>query len=483
MAKTAILAIRIISDATKAAKGFQQTESAADRMGRRTQRASNIAKVGLLALAAGAFSSAKAAAADERGQAVLAQALKNSTGARKADVRSVESWIDKTQRATGIADDQLRPALTNLVGATHDVAKAQELAGLAMDISTRYGKPLTSVSEALAKGYAGNTTALGRLVPGIDKALLKSGDFNAIQKELAKTVGGSAAAAAKTNEGKTARMAIAYGELQETVGGFLLPILSALVVLLTGAANFVERNATAVAILAGGLGTVAAAVIGLNTAYKSYKAIMEAARVAQLAFNLVMAANPVVLVVLAIVALAAAFVIAYKKSATFRGIVQAVGTAGKAAIGWVVDKAKALWSQLGKLGPAASRAKAIGVGAFRAYTAPIRTVISLVKSVVGWIKRIHFPSPPGWMKKAGGFFGLGGDTPRPPSAGGRRRVAAGGRGGPGDSYLSVPVGGSSSGGNVYITVSGALDPVAVAKQIYDLLRQYGIRIGRPVVVS
>lgn len=477
MAKTAILAIRIISDATKAAKGFQQAETAAERMGRRTQRASNVAKVGLLALAAGAVSSAKAAAADERAQAVLAQALKNSAGARKADVASVESWIDKTQRATGIADDQLRPALSNLVGATKDVAKAQELAGLAMDISTRYGKPLTSVSEALAKGYAGNTTALGRLVPGIDKALLASGDFTKIQKELAKATGGAAAKAAQTNEGKTARMAIAYGELQETLGAFLLPMLSQLAVLLTGVANFVERNSTKVAILAGALGTAAVAVIGINTAFKSYKAIMEAARVAQLAFNVVMAANPAVLVVLAVVALAAGLVLAYKKSEKFRSVVQAVGRAGRAAIGWVVDKATALWSQLGKLGPAANKVKSLGVAAFRAYTSPIRTVIKLVSSVVGWIKKIHFPKPPKWLGKVGGLVGLGGDS-RPPSPGGGGRTTPGGRGGPGDGGFSIPIGGGGWGSPIVINISGALDAVSVADQVDKLLRRRGLRVGR-----
>lgn len=53
------------------------------------------------------------------------------------------------------------------------------------------------------------------------------------------------------------------------------------------------------------------------------------------ALNLVMSANPIVLAVAAIVALAAGFYIAYKKSETFRNIIQAVWGAIKTGFGWV----------------------------------------------------------------------------------------------------------------------------------------------------
>lgn len=60
---------------------------------------------------------------------------------------------------------------------------------------------------------------------------------------------------------------------------------------------------------------------------------------AQALLNAVMALNPITLIVIALVALAAALVIAYKKSETFRAIVQAMWQAIQIAAMWVWEKA------------------------------------------------------------------------------------------------------------------------------------------------
>jgi hypothetical protein len=139
------------------------------------------AALGGLAVAAVDFS--KAAAEDAQQAEILALALKKTTGATDGQVASVEEWISAQGRALGFADDQLRPALGQLVRATGDVAKAQSLAATAMDVATATGKPLESVSTALAKAAAGQTTALAKLVPGMDKAVLESKDLTKIQAE------------------------------------------------------------------------------------------------------------------------------------------------------------------------------------------------------------------------------------------------------------------------------------------------------------
>jgi TP901 family phage tail tape measure protein len=94
------------------------------------------------------------------------------------------------------------------------------------------------------------------------------------------------------------------------------------------------------------------------------KAVAAATRVwaaAQAVFNAVMDANPIALVILAIVALGAALVLAYKKSSTFRNIVNAtfngLKTVVQAVIGFVVPFVQKHWKLmlaiiLGPLGPA-----------------------------------------------------------------------------------------------------------------------------------
>jgi len=134
----------------------------------------------------------------------------------------VDDFIDKTQRASGVADDQLRPALGQLAAATGNLYAAQNLLNLALDVSAGTGRDLTSVTTALAKAANGQTTSLRRLAPSIDGAVLKTGDLTKITGELSTLFGGQAAARAETFAGTMDRLSIAANELMEAFGkGFL----------------------------------------------------------------------------------------------------------------------------------------------------------------------------------------------------------------------------------------------------------------------
>jgi hypothetical protein len=152
----------------------------------------------------------------------LALALENATGATTAQIAATEQSILQMSLATGVADDQLRPALGRLVRSTGDITKAQDLLSTALDVATATGKPLETVANALGKAYDGNTTGLSRLGAGIDKAVLATGNMDTITKDLARTFGCQAKTAASTYQGQLDRLAVGFGELQESFGaGFL----------------------------------------------------------------------------------------------------------------------------------------------------------------------------------------------------------------------------------------------------------------------
>jgi hypothetical protein len=162
----------------------------------------------------------RAAAEEEAALAKLSTALEN-VGQGFAETQ-VNTFIDDLQRATGVADDQLRPAFQQLVTATRDASEAQDLLSLALDISAGSGRSLESVSLALAKAAGGQTTALRRLGVPLSDAAVKSGDLNAITAELADAFGGQAAVAASTFQGQLQRLSVAFSEVQESFGtGFL----------------------------------------------------------------------------------------------------------------------------------------------------------------------------------------------------------------------------------------------------------------------
>ena len=167
----------------------------------------------------------KAALADEQSQVKLASALENATNATKAQIAATEDSIDKMARATGVADDNLRPALARLALSTGSVSKAQDLLSLALDISTQTGKPLEGVANALGKAYDGNSAALGRLGIGLTAAELKAMSFTDVQSKLTDLFGGAAAKNAETFQGRMDRLKVAFDEGVETIGYNLLPII------------------------------------------------------------------------------------------------------------------------------------------------------------------------------------------------------------------------------------------------------------------
>lgn len=112
-------------------------------------------------------------------------------------------------------------------------------------------------------------------------------------------------------------------------------------------------------------------------------ALLKAFAAGQWLVNAAMSANPIGLVVAALVLLVAGIVIAYKKSETFRTIVDKAMGGIKTAFGWVIDKGKALVGWFADL-PGK-------IGGFFA------DIPKKGEALVGWFKDL-----PG---KIGGFFG------------------------------------------------------------------------------
>jgi hypothetical protein len=191
------------------------------------------------AVAVGAFAvklgvdSVKAAIADEKSQALLANSLRNTTGATDAAIAATEAYIDQMQRTFGVVDDELRPALGKLASITGSITDAQKLLGLALDVSAGGSVDLGSATSAVTKALQGNYKALRNLGVPITDAMAKSKDLNAVLQVTAKTFAGAAAARANTFEFRMTRLTIALDEAKETLGAALLPTLEQLFTTLT----------------------------------------------------------------------------------------------------------------------------------------------------------------------------------------------------------------------------------------------------------
>ncbi len=138
------------------------------------------------AVGAYAISAIKAAAEDQASQVRLANALRNTVAATDEAIEATERWIARQSKATGVTDDQLRPALERLTRSTKNIEEAQNLTNLALDIAAAKNLDLTTVANALAKANDGQTTALKKLGITLGDNANNLTEYNKLQKALEK---------------------------------------------------------------------------------------------------------------------------------------------------------------------------------------------------------------------------------------------------------------------------------------------------------
>jgi len=287
----------------QAIKEFKKLETAGQKAQFLIKKAAVPAAAALGAVIAVIGSAVQAAIEDQAAQASLARQIKASTKATDKQIKGVEEYISSLGQSVAISDGEARPALQALVVATKDVTKAQDLLNLAIDISAGTGKDLASVSDALAKAYAGNMRGLQALSPEL-KAMIKDGaSLEQVLATLQTNFGGAGEAAANTAAGGMKKLGIAFDETKESIGMAFLPIMQKLLPVVEKFSAWAEKNPTLLAVVIGAMGLLAVSILAVNAA---------------------MLLNPAVAITAAVIALGVAVVMAYKKFEGFRTVVKSV---------------------------------------------------------------------------------------------------------------------------------------------------------------
>jgi len=170
----------------------------------------------------------QAAMEDQKAQALLADQLRKTVGATSTAIAASEDFIEKLMLSSNVADDQLRPALAQLVRVTGDTTSAQKLLATAVDVSVGAGRDLQSVAIAIGKAAQGSTAGLAKLGIVLEDGAAKGGDLDAIMAALNDKFGGAAAAAVDTTAGRIENLNVRFGELKEQIGTALLPVVEEL---------------------------------------------------------------------------------------------------------------------------------------------------------------------------------------------------------------------------------------------------------------
>ena len=209
----------------KGKKAFKETDKAITGLTKNFKKLAGAAGIGLSTAAVINFGKKAATAfiADEKAARQLSIAVKNLGIA--FETPRIESFISGLSSATGVTDDQLRPAMQKLLQTTGSVTKAQELLTQATDISAGSGIEYGTVVQDLANAYLGQTKGLGKYNLGLTKAELKTMKFADVQAKLSDQFKGANADYLDTYAGKFQLINTAAGEASEKIGGALVESL------------------------------------------------------------------------------------------------------------------------------------------------------------------------------------------------------------------------------------------------------------------
>ncbi len=585
--------IDILADARRVGPGVAEAETRLGKLGAVAGVAGKAVAVGLAAAGAAAVafgaSSVKAYIEAEQSSARLDDALARFPATADRSRASFDALNSSLATKTRFDDDATASGQAVLAQFQLTGTQIQQLTPLLQDYAAKTGKELPDAANVLGKALQGKGKALAEVGIKFKDAGSTGANFEQIMGGLRTQVGGFATVEGKTAAGQAEILKNQFGEVQETVGAALLPVLTrfttflsstlvpgaqrvattfatevgptarqlgaivqadvlprlqalvsgagsvvggfksvvaatptpvlqvaavavgALVVVLGTAAAINKTAAVAtagytavkavfvtttnletgavtlstvaqaratVASAAGRVATIAqtaasvagrAATIAWTVATTAGTAAMAVARAgaigfaaAQTAVNVVLAANPIGLVVLALVALGAGLVLAYKKSETFRTIVNGAFSSVSSAASSVGSAIGAIADKVGDAIDAMSRlaSKAASVAKSLPDLNPFGGTVPLYGSGV--------PLVGGY---GSGLRGAGLATAAlgsPISMGLLRSAPAGG--------AVVVVDRRSI--DARVTINGAVDPVGTARQLENVLRDQAVRLGQ-----
>src|SRR5262245_4647841 len=278
---------------------------------------------------------------------------------------------------------------TTKIMADMSVALGQDTKSSALQLGKALNNPVKGVTALQRVGVSFTDSQKAQI-----KALVDSGKTMDAQKlilrELNKEFGGSAEAAGKTLPGQLNILKQNFSNLAGQIVATLAPALGKVAKLFAEHPRLMKAVVLAVVALS-------AAMVALNIAMAIYeaRALISAAATgvwtaAQWLLNAALSANPIGLVVIAIVALVAAIILAYKKVDWFRKGVNAAFDAVKKAALSVFNWLKANWPLLlGILAGPFGLAVALIVTHWGKVSAACRAALDTVKKLlggfVGWI--------------------------------------------------------------------------------------------------
>ncbi|CAB4166846.1 hypothetical protein UFOVP1383_37 [uncultured Caudovirales phage] len=220
--------VTILGDAESLKKAFSGASEAGGKVGSAIGKVASIASgfvigKGLLELPGFLTGAAQGAADDEAATLRLTQALKNLGGDMDANLQKVNGAIAAGQKLA-FTDDDVRDSFQRLLAATGDTDEALRRQSAAMDLARGANIPLADATKMLGKLNEENVEIFKKLGITIGDNATEADALAAVQAKF----GGQADAYASSTAGQFEQSKIRMAEVVETIGTYVLPIMTAL---------------------------------------------------------------------------------------------------------------------------------------------------------------------------------------------------------------------------------------------------------------
>jgi hypothetical protein len=230
---------------------------------------------GVAAVALGALS-VKAAMDAQVSWDRLDVALKNTQNHSVANIKTMHDLANAGIQL-GFTAGNTAEAMGSLITATGSVDESTKLLTSTMDLARYKGIDLATAATIMARGTQGSAKAFKELGITLDTSLPKQQAINKAFDELQTKIGGQAHEYMETFRGKLAVVSAEFKHMEGVIGGYLIPVLQTLM-------NFTIKYGGILVQLAASIGVAAFALKGYEaatTAYLAVNAYMATALVAE----------------------------------------------------------------------------------------------------------------------------------------------------------------------------------------------------------
>ena len=417
--KSAILSVKIVTDAKEGAKGLDQYEGRLKKFEGGAKKLAAPAAAVLAGLGAAAIAAGNLAAEAEQNVGAVQTVFGKAAG-------SVLDFADTAATAVGMSASSYNSLAASIGGslasagwsADEMAAKTQGLIEASADLSSVFGGDAAEAAAAMGAGLRGEFDSLERFgifmnmnavnaelaANGQDKltgaaadAAKKQTITNMIMEQAGKYAG-NFAREADTAAGAQQRATAQFEDAATQLGEQLLPIMTRASELGAQMATWISNNIPLVTAFAIGIGALAATVLLVNGAIMVINATMAiwrgavaVATAVQWAWNAAMSANPIGIVIILIAALVAGIIWAYNNVGWFKDAMDFMGQVAVAVwntlVGWVQTAIGWLDSVLAPIGGIQGAFELLKAGAVLVW----ETVIGWVEDAIGWLDDVLAP--------------------------------------------------------------------------------------------